>query len=225
MLNIIRGWFGEKKATANMWLSLNDHTYQRFHDMYVPTLNGTAQIDHLVISKFGLFIVETKNHKGWIFGDVRASQWTQTLYKNKYRFQNPLRQTYRQKKALAAYFNIDESYIETIVYFVGDCKIKTQLPSNVLTGGLGRYIKGFKTVLLSEQEFDALVIKVRHHHKSSSITSRQHVEALRKRHNSTAVCPRCGSGLVKRIARSGSNAGREFLGCESFPKCRFVKNL
>lgn len=225
MFNMFRGWFGEKKTAATMWLSLHDHTYQRFHDVYVPTFNGTAQIDHLIVSKYGLFIVETKNHTGWIFGDERSSQWTQSLYQKKYRFQNPLRQTYRQKKALAAYFDIDERYIETVVYFVGDCKLKTQLPANVLVSGLGRYIKRFNRVVFSESEVDALVIKVRHHQENNTTTNRQHVQALRTRHRSTTICPRCGSALIKRVARSGPNAGREFLGCESFPKCRFVKNV
>lgn len=160
MFNTIRGWFGEKKTTLNMWGSLNSRTYHRFHDIYVPTFNGTAQIDHLLISPFGVFIVETKNLKGWIFGDEYASQWTQSLYGNKYRFQNPLRQTYRQKKALAAYFDIDERIIETVVYFVGDCDLKTEMPYNVLDRGLGRYIKGFTEVVLSAHEIDELVKRI-----------------------------------------------------------------
>ena len=36
-------------------------------------------------------------------------------------------------------------------------------------------------------------------------------------------CPRCGGRLILRTARKGSNAGKEFLGCENFPKCRFSK--
>jgi predicted RNA-binding Zn-ribbon protein involved in translation (DUF1610 family) len=224
MFNAVRGWFGEKKTAVNMWVSLNTHTYQRFHDVYIPTFNGTAQIDHLLISPFGVFIVETKNFKGWVFGDEKAAQWTQSLYGKKYRFQNPLRQTYRQKKALAAYFDIDEQLIKTVVYFTGDCELKTELPVNVLDRGLGRYIKRFKNVVLSDSEMDGLLRKVHQHTDSCTTTSRQHVKALRSRHNSTNACPKCGSELVERVARSGANAGNKFLGCNSFPKCRFIKS-
>ncbi|EHH0849867.1 NERD domain-containing protein [Vibrio vulnificus] len=222
MFNTIRGWFGEKKTTLNMWASLNSRTYHRFHDIYVPTFNGTAQIDHLLISPFGVFIVETKNLKGWIFGDEYASQWTQSLYGNKYRFQNPLRQTYRQKKALAAYFDIDERIIETVVYFVGDCDLKTEMPYNVLDRGLGRYIKGFTEVVLSAHEIDELVKRISYNQNNCTVTKREHVQALRTRHNSKTTCPKCGSPLVERTARQGSYTGSSFLGCSGFPKCRFI---
>jgi len=38
------------------------------------------------------------------------------------------------------------------------------------------------------------------------------------------ICPKCGSELVQRKARQGTHAGNSFLGCSSFPKCRFIKN-
>jgi len=56
-------------------------------------------------------------------------------------------------------------------------------------------------------------------------TRRDHVRSLRKRHSSTTVCPRCGSSLVERTAKKGPNAGSKFLGCESYPRCRFSKDV
>lgn len=80
-----------------MWLSLDREVYRKFHNIILPSKNGTAQIDHLLVSIYGIFIVETKNKKGWIFGSENQSEWTQTIFKEKYSFQNPLRQTFRQK--------------------------------------------------------------------------------------------------------------------------------
>ncbi|AUC89420.1 DUF2034 domain-containing protein [Alteromonas sp. MB-3u-76] len=39
------------------------------------------------------------------------------------------------------------------------------------------------------------------------------------------VCPRCGSELVERQAKRGANAGNAFLGCSTFPKCRYTEEL
>ena len=39
------------------------------------------------------------------------------------------------------------------------------------------------------------------------------------------VCPRCGSALVLRIAKKGENAGKQFYGCSSFPKCKYIQNV
>ena len=223
-MKLFRGWIGEKKATFNMWLSLNAKTYRRFHDVIIPAKNGTTQIDHLLVSPYGLFIVETKNITGWIFGSESQPKWTQTLYKNKYSFQNPLRQTFRQKKVLSEYLDLNESTIHTVVYFVGDCRFKTPLPDNVISSGLGSYIKQFRNRILSPVDIERVVRSLEQHISKSSLTSRDHVRSLRERHASKTVCPRCGSGLVERMAKKGPNAGSKFLGCESYPKCRFTKN-
>jgi hypothetical protein len=36
------------------------------------------------------------------------------------------------------------------------------------------------------------------------------------------VCPKCSSPMVRRRAKSGANAGKEFWGCSAFPKCRSI---
>jgi hypothetical protein len=223
-MRLLRGWFGEKKTTFNMWLSLDADIYRRFHNVIIPAKNGTTQIDHLLVSPHGLFIVETKNIKGWIFGSENQPKWTQSLYRKKYSFQNPLRQTFRQKKILSEYLDLDESIIQTVVYFVGDCKFKTQLPANVLNSGLGRYIKQFRNRILSPEAVDRVITALEQHVSESTLTTRDHVRSLRERHTSSTICPKCGSALVERTAKKGPNAGTKFLGCEGYPRCRFTKN-
>jgi len=88
---MFRGWFGEKKTTFIMWMTLNAGVYHRIHDVIIPSKNGTTQIDHILVSPYGVFIVETKNMTGWIFGSENQSKWTQVLYGKKYPFQNPIR--------------------------------------------------------------------------------------------------------------------------------------
>lgn len=221
----IRGWFGEKKTSFYMWLSLNAKVYRRFHDFIIPAKNGTTQIDHLIVSPYGLFIVETKNRKGWIFGSERQQKWTQSLYGENYSFQNPLRQTFRQKKILSEFLGLNESIIRTVIYFVSDCKFKTQLPPNVIKSRLGKYIKQFDTTVLSSEEVHQIAGVLEQHMTESSLTTRDHVRSLRKRHSSTTVCPKCSSKLVERTAKKGPTAGLKFLGCENYPKCGFTRSV
>ena len=219
---MFEGWIGERKTQFNLWFSLNKELYRRFHDVIIPSDNGTTQVDHVLVSPFGLFIVETKNLKGWIYGSESQSKWTQVVYKNKYSFQNPLKQTYRQKKVLSKFLDLNESHIETVVCFVGDSKFKTELPSNVLSSGLGRYIKQFQDTVLSNDEFEricGLLIST-----EGKISNREHIQSLHDRHTSDTVCPRCGSDLVERTVKQGSRSGNRFLGCSSYPKCRFTLN-
>jgi len=171
-MSLLRGWFGEKKTTFIMWVSLDGSIYRRFHDIIIPAKNGTTQIDHLLISPYGIFIVETKNKKGWIFGSEEQAKWTQSLYGKKYSFQNPIRQTFRQQKVLSEFLKIDESCIHTVIYFVGDCKFKTQLPANVLNSRLGRYIKQFQNIMFSTEEINRLSYAIQQHVSESSLTTR-----------------------------------------------------
>jgi len=225
IVSLFRGWIGEKKTTFYLWLSLNSKVYRRFHDIIIPSENGTTQIDHLLVSPYGLFIVETKNKKGWIFGSKGQKNWTQSLYGNNYSFQNPIRQTFRQKKILSELLGVSESNVHTIIYFVGNCKFKTELPDHVIRSRLGKYIKQFKDRVLPAEEVDRVVGEIEYYDSESSLTTRDHVQSLRERHNSKTVCPKCGSNLVERTAKKGPNAGTKFLGCENYPKCRFTKDI
>lgn len=40
--------------------------------------------------------------------------------------------------------------------------------------------------------------------------------------DASPACPKCGGGMVKRVAKQGGNAGRSFWGCESYPRCRGI---
>jgi len=225
IVSLFRGWIGEKKTTLYLWLLLNGKVYRRFHDIIIPAKNGTTQIDHLLVSPYGLFIVETKNRKGWIFGSKDQKKWTQSLYGNSYSFQNPVRQTFRQKKIISEFLGIKESTVHTVIYFVGHCAFKTELPDNVLRSRLSRYIKQFKERILPPEEIDRIFRELETFISESSLTTRDHIRSLQKRHNSTTVCPKCGSKLVERTAKQGTNAGTTFIGCENYPSCRFTRDI
>jgi len=224
-MSILKGWLGEKKTGFRMWLFLSKRTYKRYHNIIIPGPNGTTQIDHLVVSPFGVFIIETKNKKGWIFGSEHRAKWTQSLYGNNYSFQNPLRQTYRQKKILAGFLDIKESVIHPVIYFAGDCRFKTEVPNNVIRSRLSRYIKQFKEQALTPEEVDKIVRKLEHHESESDLTKRDHVRSLRQRYQSKTLCPKCGAELVERTAKKGRKTGHKFLGCSNYPKCRYTRSV
>lgn len=221
----LRGWIGEKATTFRMWLSLDTKVYRRFHGLFIPTKVGTTQIDHLLVSPFGLFVIETKNYKGWIFGSENQPNWTQSLFGENYSFQNPLRQNYKHLLALAECLHVDLEHLHSVIFFVGNCNFKTPMPKNVINSGLSSYIKGFREHVLSIAEIHRIEKAVRTLQSTSTHTNETHVKSLRERHASNTVCPKCGSKLVERIAKTGPSAGFKFLGCDSYPKCRFTKKI
>jgi len=73
---VIKGWLGEK--TVSLYLHMLPQTeYAVMNDVILSTDTGTTQIDHVVVSFYGIFVIETKNYKGWIYGNEDSEQWTQ----------------------------------------------------------------------------------------------------------------------------------------------------
>lgn len=93
---------------------------------------GTTQIDHILISKKGIFVIETKHFDGWIFASPSSKTWTQVFYSEKYSFQNPLLQNYKHVKATQDSLRfVAPKYIYNIVVFSGDALFKSPKPMNV----------------------------------------------------------------------------------------------
>ena len=225
MINIIKGWLGEKVATLTMWVMLDKNVYRRVDNVIVNTPNGTTQIDHVLVSVYGIFVIETKNIKGWIFGEANSDRWTQVIYGNKRQFQNPLKQNYRHTKCLSEYLKLDHDLFKSIIFFIGNCEFKTDMPSNVLNGGLIPYIKDFRQAHLSLQKVVQIEASLTSLKQDKSLNRRNHLASLRDRHESTTICPRCGGLLVQRVSKKAEFANKPFLGCSNYPKCKYIKKV
>lgn len=226
-------WF---KGLAGEWvvklyakLSLTADSYTRFHNVTLPTPDGTTQIDHIFVSRFGIFVVETKNMKGWIFGNEREKQWTQKIYKQSFKFQNPLRQNYKHVKALEGMLGVPPASVHSVIVFVGGAVFKTAMPPNVTyTHEFLSYIKSFSSPVFSEVEVEQICKTIVSGRLDASWkTHRSHVRNLKTRQDPDAerFCPRCGKLMVLRTAVRGSNTGNKFWGCSGYPRCKIVQNL
>ncbi|EIU7615552.1 NERD domain-containing protein [Vibrio vulnificus] len=224
-----KGVFGE--FLVNKLLSqLPDSDYTLVRDVTLPTDDGTTQIDHIVVSRFGVFVVETKNMKGWIFGSKNQKQWTQKIYRHSSKFQNPLHQNYKHVKTLESLLAVDSEKLHSVVVFIGDSTFKTDMPENVTYArGCFEYIKKFEQPVLSESEYSQLVYSINEVKLKKGIVTdikhRQHVKEIVDAKEAIKQCSRCGSEMVVRETKRGENKGKQFWGCSAFPKCRSVEQF
>ena len=179
-----KGWFGEWEIRREL-TKLDPGIYQAFHDLYVPQPDGdgTTQIDHVVVSAFGIFVIETKNYGGWIFGSERQRQWTQQIYRNKFRFQNPLHQNKLHVTALMNYLGLPEACFQSVVFFTGEATFKTPLPDNVLRRNLLHWIRKHSETLLSPKEISQSTAALHQLHLSTDrrVAAKEHLADLRRR--------------------------------------------
>ncbi|WP_083250972.1 nuclease-related domain-containing protein [Acidihalobacter aeolianus] len=224
----VKGWLGESLVKFAAWLRLPANTYHPLHNVTLPTPDGTTQIDHIFVSRFGVFVVETKNMKGWIFGGEHQPQWTQQRFKRSFKFQNPLLQNYKHVKALETALDVPAETIHSVVVFVGECSFKSPMPTNVTKGGgYITHIKSFGEPVLSESQVHAALSQIQSGRlEPTRKTHHQHVQHLKARSDLSTRrrCPKCGSLMVLRTAKKGANAGKQFWACSAYPTCRTVQN-
>ncbi|MEZ5009321.1 MAG: nuclease-related domain-containing protein [Chitinophagales bacterium] len=120
----IKGSLGEYSVEKTL-NRLNKKDYIVYNDIYLKNMGYTSQIDHLVLSIYGIFVIETKNYKGWIFGNDKSKYWTQTLYKRKFKIYNPVRQNWAHVSCIKRISNeLNYSNYIPIIVFTGSAKLK-----------------------------------------------------------------------------------------------------
>lgn len=225
----IKGWFGETMVNLMLTKRLDQSTYKIIPNVMLPIDDATTQIDHVVVSRFGIFVIETKNYKGWIFGSEHDAQWTQQLFKKKSRFQNPLRQNYMHTATLADLTGMPHGYFKSVIVFSGEATFKTEMPVNVIHAGrLIDYIRSQNSVIIKDEQVPEIVSAISEWAGTvSKDLKSQHVENLRKSKGPVSAdadspsCPKCGSMMVLRTRRK--DAG-QFWGCRSYPQCKGIRS-
>lgn len=179
-----KGWVGESLVSSKASRYLPSEEYHAFNNVTLPDGDGTTQIDHIHVSRYGIFVVETKNMTGWIFGAENQAQWTQTIYKRKTRFQNPIRQNYKHIKTLESLLRLPLPRLYSVIVFTGDSTFKTELPPSVCTmRNFTDYIRSFRSPVFSDDEVADICRKIEKASLEDNSTTRSaHVQNLRNRH-------------------------------------------
>ena len=238
-----KGLSGEIFVNLSAKMRLDASVYHLIKDVTLPTEDGTTQIDHIIVSKFGVFVIETKNYAGWIFGGTHQKMWTQKFPRSSRQFQNPLHQNYKHVRTLGELLGVENDVIYSLIVFVGDSVFKTPMPENVTqSGGYIRFIESKVASILSDEQVATIVAQIESRRlKPSFKTNREHThhvnnivakktEFIRpvavgvkiKSLNEEDKCPKCGGGLILRTIKTGAKAGSTFIGCSGFPSCRFT---
>lgn len=221
----IRGRRGERRISSRL-LSLSSE-YHVFNDVYIEVQGHSVQIDHIVVSRYGIFVIETKNYAGWIYGNDESGFWIKNMYGNKYQFRNPLKQNYSHVKSLRALLGVPESKFIPIVVFLNGATLKCDTTGIVIySHQLRRTILDHSIPIFSDAEVEKMITLL----SSSRIVEKNrrsdHVYKIKGDINEkqalidSGICPRCKGKLVVRRGKYG-----EFLGCSNFPQCNFKSSL
>ena len=223
-------------------------------NVYVPKENGeTSEIDLVYITKKGIFVFESKNYSGWIFGDDDGAYWTASLPNGqKNRFYNPIRQNRSHLKWLSRYLEGGVPLFSIIV-FSERCELKkvTVKSADIRVIKRDRTYAAVRDIwekaedALTDGQVTDLYEKLKKLTNVDEAVKLTHIKNIEKRRlpesreargpdgsmapaksqeiSNSKMCPRCGKEMVLRIAKKGAHAGEQFYGCSGFPGCRYTE--
>ena len=219
-----KGKRGEKKVARILDSLADKYGGYTIHDVIVPGEDGhTSQIDHILFTRSGIFVVETKNYAGRVYGNASHREWTQVLaYGNtKNKLYNPLMQNKTHVYRLAEIIGKKMSFVSCVVFARSNTEYIDA--AGVFTP---RELKSFIRDQLEEEKYTISDVlnaykKIQYYKENPVKTTKEHVKSIKIQQKALEhnICPRCGSDLVLRKGKDGS----VFYGCSKYPKCKFTK--
>lgn len=211
--------------------------YITLNDILLPTQYGTTQIDHIVVSPYGIFVIETKNYKGCIWGHQDSKEWKQGLLGKKnyvgwsneqYKFQNPIHQNLLHFRAVRSVLkNIGDFTIIPIVAFSDSAELNITAPNHIVINwrDLHSVIQSYNHQCISPENVQRIIERLSTVNIITEGSREQHTlriqtkQQIRELAIANRRCPKCGGNLVERVSKYGT-----FWGCSNFPRCRFTYN-
>ena len=158
--------------------------YYLINNVTLPTQDGTTQVDHVLVSLKGIFVIESKHYSGHVVGSEKSAKWMQITKWEKRQFQNPLRQNYKHVAELNALLpNISKSVFKNVVVFSGTGKFSGEMPSGVMhVSQMYSYFSRHKKELISADDACYAIGKIQLQRKEESKkTDDKHVADLKAR--------------------------------------------
>lgn len=176
---------GEGRVSRVLLGHFGPPDYHLINHVTLQMDDGTTQVDHILISRFGVFVVETKDYNGWIFASPSDESWTQVLFRRKSRFQNPIFQNKRHVRAVRDLLSfLPTEAVRSVVVFAGDAEFKTGIPEGVVAiGQLADVLTRQTAVVMSTEQFQLCVGRLETARLAiSRETDVEHIQNLARRH-------------------------------------------
>ena len=174
----LHGHIGELAVRYRL-SKLDPAKYAVINNIIVVNEGESSEIDHVVVSSFGVFVIETKDYSGKIYGHEKGPYWKQYLKKSEFEFRNPVRQNYGHVMALKKVLpDCPQDAFIPVVVFTGDAKLKISTPTATVIDikDLIGTLESYNKPILSEKE------KVNIYKRLMAVADDTDKKNLRKKH-------------------------------------------
>lgn len=127
-----RGDVAESRVRRILAQGLDRRHYTILNDLTVPSGGGTIDIDHVVVSKFGIFVIDSLQASGWVSGTEVQERWKQSRMRRTQRFDNPVHRNQVQAEALSRLLQLPPHFFHRMVVICGHKGFKGECPPAVV---------------------------------------------------------------------------------------------
>ncbi|MBP0979485.1 MAG: NERD domain-containing protein [Oscillospiraceae bacterium] len=185
--------------------SLNPKKYFVLNNIILEHPNKrTSQVDHIIISRKAIFVIETKNYSGVLFGNIKNRYWLHISGKNKHSVYNIAAQNQGHINAIKN--NINNILLNNISYrkykkffvsvllFKNNCKVKIKKPlfynlksKKIIICNFGNLVKIIKKTrrrnVISKKLYKEIISEITNNNLSSKKKLKSHIKQIRKYNN------------------------------------------
>lgn len=159
---------------------LEPSEYKILNNIYLPTEGDISQteIDHVVVSNYGVFCIETKAIGGAIYGNASDKKWVSYIHGKAFFFSNPCRQNYKHTQVLKKYIN--KKCVFSIIVFTHAPEVRVAKTSEVVVGteNLIARIMSFKKQVLIDTEKEEIYNLLLAQNIDSQQTRKLHIQQI-----------------------------------------------
>lgn len=223
------GDVGEHAVASKLrWLPRDQ--YFVINDLVFTRGNGnTTQIDHVVVSPYGIFVIETKNIYGYIHGSDNSKLWRSCWRNRDLAFDNPILQNKAHIMALSEKLKLNDDRFISIIAFSTNANLQVSVDDTyvIYWSYVRKLIRRFKSPIMTTEEAQEIYTFIKAINITDKKSRQEHAVRARINRNNYEVrsqeavengrCPKCGGHLVLRNGKHGA-----FYGCSNYPNCKYT---
>lgn len=175
-----KGEQGER-IVHNILTSLPSRKYKVIDNVLIKVNQRTTQIDHIVVSRYGVFVIETKNYKGIIKGSEDSEYWMQILSGQKNFFYNPIKQNSTHCKAVYKYTKqYDKLPVISIIAFSKESNVQVSSETEVVKfSRLNKTIRSYRRKRITKKAMLSIYERIVNDNMTKRWEHRQHVHSVK----------------------------------------------
>lgn len=149
--------YNNAQSNSAILAKLDSARYKVINNLILNVNGEVFQIHYAIVSNYGIFVLETRSYNGWITGGENEEYWTQILYSQREKLDNPILKNEKYIQALKNLPGLSEVKYIPIVVFRADCELKVSTDADVIyTADLLRTIRKYTDETITDEQKEAI---------------------------------------------------------------------